>query len=81
MTYERFEYLYRVTSEARDATGTLLFKRLPVDALGVAGVTLEVKLLGALRVIGRASCMDSVAKLSNCDGQLDSILFHYVIVS
>ena len=81
VTYTRFTYLYRVTSEARDATGTLLFKTHPVDALGVAGVTSEVKLLGALRVLGRASCMDSVAELSNCDGQLDSILFLSVSVS
>ena len=68
VTYARFQYLYRETTAACDENGNLLFKPLPVDAVGRVGISLEVKLMGALRVLGRASCFDSIAELSNCDG-------------
>jgi hypothetical protein len=67
--YARFEYLYDRTLEARDQEDKPMFKEFPVDISGRAGISLEVKIMGALRVVGRASCMDSIAELSNCDGE------------
>lgn len=40
------------------------FEKRPVDCCGRAGVPLELKLLGVLRLLGRGTCFDGIEELT-----------------
>lgn len=43
---------------------------------GVIGVPLELKLMGWLRVLGRGSCFDDIAELTNASEEVHRVFFH-----
>ena len=47
-----------------------------VDSSGRPAVPLELKLLGVLRVLGRASCFDSIAELTGTNEEVHRTFFH-----
>ena len=52
------------------------FKQKKCDATGRPSIPLELKLLGVLRVLGRASCFDSIAELTNSEKEAHRVFFH-----
>ena len=62
-------------------TGSLstFFQHKKCDATGRSSIPIELKLLGVLRVLGRASCFDSVAELTNSEKEAHRVFFHKFI--
>ena len=46
------------------------------DAAGRPGVPLQLKLLGVLRVLGRATCFDGISELTLADEETHRVFFH-----
>ena len=62
-----FELYRQLLHLCRDGSLKKYFLCRENDAVGRPSVPLELKLLGVLRVLGRASCFDSIAELTGTD--------------
>lgn len=70
MTFESFVNLvHTVTSEN-------LFPYKSHDVTGRKALSLELKILGALRVLGRSSTFDCIAELTNSSAEVHRTFFH-----
>lgn len=54
------------------------FEKRPVDCCGRAGVPLELKLLGVLRLLGRGTCFDGIEELTMGSAEVHRVFFHEV---
>ena len=63
-----YERLYQMCIE-------MGFEENVVDAFGRAGVPLQLKLLGVLRILGRATCVDGISELTLASEETHRVFF------
>ena len=67
--YPRYEKLFQMRLD-------MGFKSESKDAFGRLGVPLQLKLLGILRVLGRATCFDGISELTMAHEETHRVFFH-----
>lgn len=72
----RFRVPFPVFTRLLEMAQVLGFAMQPVDCCGQKGLPLELKVLGVLRVLGRATCFDGIEELSLGSAEAHRSFFH-----
>ena len=72
----RFRVPYPVFVDLLEKTRDLGFEYQPVNCARTAGVPLQLKLLGVLRVLGRGTCFDGIEEVTFASEEVHRSFFH-----
>lgn len=72
----RFRVPFPVYEDLLGKALELGFPRVPISAVGIKGVPLELQVLGVLRVLGRGTCFDGIEELTGGSAECHRVFFH-----
>ena len=76
---ERFRVTYDIYRKCV-ALATEWFPQAALDASGRPPCPISLKVLGVLRVLGKAYCFDGIGELCNTDAEIHRMFFHKFVV-